>query len=210
MEQRSPEWHDARKGKLTSSNFAEAVGVSGSRKRLWRELTGRQDRRVNEYMTHGTDWEPYARRLYEAANNVTIEQIGFVNHLSIPWLGGSPDGFIDTNGILELKCPQKMYVLFPMQYMPQVQGLLHMSHREWCDLMAWVPPIEADDGTELAPAHVRTWRVYKSDTYWYALLAELTIFWGFIIADVEPPAYPRGGKPVFPVDDVRIDPPIDL
>ena len=211
MEQRSPEWYAARKGKLTSSMFAEAVGLVGSRKRLWRELRGLEERKVTPRMIRGTDWETLARHLYEATMDVTVQQVGFVAHPSIPWLGASPDGFVGDDGLVELKCPDKMYKAFPVQYLPQTQGQLHMTRREWCDLVAWVQPIFAQDGTVLAEAQVRRWRVYRSDAYWYELLEQLTIFWGFVAAGVEPPRFARGGKPVFAtLADVRIDPPIDM
>lgn len=70
------------------------------------------------------------------------------------WLGASPDGLLESDGllgegssgILEVKCPYGKnkgpegavpYDSVPFYYMPQVQGLMEILEREWLDFYVW-------------------------------------------------------------------------
>jgi putative phage-type endonuclease len=191
VEQRTPEWFDARAGKMTCSRMAEAVGLIGSRRRLWRELTGREGGIVaNARMTDGINCEQIAVALYEQVRRTTILPAGFVTHPSLPWIGGSPDGLVKLlnhqagpDGGLEVKCPVNMYFIVPEYYMPQIQGLMEVCNLGWWDFMAWTPDSYAIT------------RVYRSQSYWQALYEAISDFWTYVDADVEPPIFKRGHKP---------------
>jgi len=195
MEQRSEEWHLARKGKMTCSRMAEAVGLIGSRRRLWRELTGREGGvRTTEWMTDGINYEQVAVNLYEEVTKNHIIKAGFLNHRDHDWIGGSPDALvreivIDRFGGLEVKCPKEMYenehglAIVPDYYMPQMQGLMEVADLAWWDFMVWTPD-----------SYVIT-RVDRNPEYWRQLYELLCDFWTFVEADVEPPVFKRGTKP---------------
>ena len=113
MEQRTDEWFAARLGKLTASRVADALattktGWGASRKNYAAELvcerlTGaRQERFTNAAMQWGTDVEPQARAAYEFMRDMTVEEVGFVAHPSIPMSGASPDGLVGDDGLLRL------------------------------------------------------------------------------------------------------------
>ena len=67
----------------------------------------------------------------------------------MPWAGGTPDGFVGENGLIEVKCPLtfKRHLrtvitrTVPDEYMPQVLGQLWLTGREWCDFVSYDPRI---------------------------------------------------------------------
>jgi hypothetical protein len=56
-------------------------------------------------MQHGTETEPEARAAYEFYQGVTVQEIAFVPHPKIDQAGCSPDGLVDDDGLVEIKCP---------------------------------------------------------------------------------------------------------
>ena len=112
------------------------------------------------WMSHGTESEPFARAAYEEANGVEVQQVGFVVPLFTDVYGGSPDGLVGNDGLIECKCPKPETLLqyhaagvCPDIYKPQIQGLLLVTRLPWCDLFAWHPGLNpfqvrvyADDG----------------------------------------------------------------
>ena len=63
--------------------------------------------------------------------------------------GASPDGLIDDDSILEVKCPiettHTQYLLdkkFPVKYKPQVQFQLAATGREYCHFISYNPNFE--------------------------------------------------------------------
>lgn len=115
-EQRSPEWHKTRSGRVTASNFGTCAGHSkfSSPDNLALEISGLKVKEFSEeskrVMDIGTKMEPDARTWYEKSRGVCVKEYG----LAVPkwnlYIGGSPDGVIeDSDGIIEIKCPERMY-----------------------------------------------------------------------------------------------------
>ncbi len=114
--QGSAEWLQARAGIPTASEFAAVMATVNSgeaavrrnyRARLVVErLTGRP---IPTYqsaaMRQGTEREPDARLAYMARTGNVVDQIGLCLHDTFD-AGASPDGLIDDDGGLEIKCPE--------------------------------------------------------------------------------------------------------
>jgi hypothetical protein len=112
-------------------------------------------RLTGEYVEHfttkemqwGTDTEPMARAEYEVRTGLWVEQTGFKVHDDIGQYGGSPDGLVsDGNGLIEIKCPNTathIDTLFKgtikRQYILQMQSLMDIFHRDWCDFVSYDP-----------------------------------------------------------------------
>lgn len=100
------------------------------------------------WMEWGTEHEPNARAWYEETRGVDVHQVGFALPDDTDSYGGSPDGLVGVQGLVEFKCPAPETLIAIHQagvvdakYMPQIQGLLMITGREWCDFVAWHPEL---------------------------------------------------------------------
>jgi len=155
MDQRSEAWFRMRAGRITGSRFAQAMADKNSSTyhsfvdRLVEERrTGRcLDRDfVNPAMQWGIDHEESARRWYCRSQKRQVDRVAFVVHPEFDFVGVSPDGLIDDDGLLEIKCPQLAAfenVLksrrMPARYRWQVQGQMWVCDRQWLDFVCYYP-----------------------------------------------------------------------
>jgi putative phage-type endonuclease len=157
MEQRSPEWFAARLGKVTASRVADVIaktksGYSASRANYMAELvcerlTGKSgDYFQNAAMVWGTETEPMARSAYEAHSGNLVTETGLVLHTSITNAAASPDGMIDEDGLVEIKCPNTATHIdtlldekVPSKYVTQIMWQMACTGRQWCDFVSYDP-----------------------------------------------------------------------
>ena len=144
LQQGSPEWLEARKGKLTASNVGAALGLCSwtSRKVAYARAMGTDTFEGNEATRWGTANEPNALLAYNAHTGNLVEPTGLHVHESTPWLAGSPDGLVGTEGIVEAKCPywnKTPHQSIPLYYYLQINLCLECTNREWCDFISWTP-----------------------------------------------------------------------
>jgi putative phage-type endonuclease len=161
VEQGSPEWKELRRGHVTASNVADvmAKGKSGeaeTRKKYKLRLIAErmsgmsQDSFSNADMEWGVEQEAYARMAYEVAKDVLVDKTGFWHHLDIAFVGVSPDGLVNDDGLVEIKCPKTEthidYMLndkVPAKYYKQIQCQLWVTGRQWCDFISFDPRMPA-------------------------------------------------------------------
>ena len=157
IEQRSEAWFQARLGKVTASAVADVLaktktGVSASRgnyliKLAIQRVTGQiEESYTNDAMQWGIDNEDQARVAYEIASGKFVDQVGFVDHEIIDWFGCSPDGLVDDDGLVEIKCPNSAthWEYFktkevPKKYFIQMQAQMSCTGRKWCDFVSFDP-----------------------------------------------------------------------
>ena len=152
--QGSPEWMDARRGRVTASRFCDIITpmgkpVTGKSRRAYvlelvaERLTGITERHyVTSAMERGTELESRARAWYELKTGKVVEQVGFVLAENERW-GCSPDGlFVD--GGLEIKCPHRIALLDMIEsrvpspdYMLQMQACMWICQRRQWDFVVW-------------------------------------------------------------------------
>ena len=156
--QGSPEWLQARAGKVTASRIndvlakiktGEAADRRNYRAQIIAEiLTGEPAETgfVSAEMKWGTEQEPYARAAYECKNGVLVDQVGMVIHPRIERGAASPDGLVDPDGLVEIKCPNTAthldYILAgeaPAKYQNQMLWQMACTEREWCDFVSFDP-----------------------------------------------------------------------
>lgn len=145
----------------------------------------------NEATQWGNDNEPVALAAYCSATGLNVQQVGFVQHRGIEWLGGSPDGLTD-NRLIEIKCPfsQEVYASVPAHYMAQIQGLLEITEKPTADLCVWTP------------SALRVFTICRSEDYWGWMYPRLAEFWAYVQAGCEPP---RAKKSTFDYADLVLD-----
>ena len=174
--QGSQEWHNARLGKVTASRINDVLswtkkGESVTRARYRDELVKQRTTGeatsipVNSHMQRGLDFESVAREMYQNERNVSVQEVGFINHPTIEMSGASPDGCIGEDGLIEIKCPTEPNHLAtivngeaPTRYFSQIQWQLSCTGRDWCDFVSLC--LDAPAGLELFIV-----RVYRSDDW---------------------------------------------
>ena len=176
IEQGSDAWHQLRLGKVTASRVADILaktktGASASRQNYLIELalqrvTGNiEPTYSNEAMLRGTQEEPLARIAYEVKTNTFVDQVAFVDHPTIKWFGCSPDGTIDTNGLVEIKNPNSSTHWatikadeIPSKYYIQMMAQLSCTGREWNDYVSFDSRMP-----ERSQLYIK--RLYRDDKY---------------------------------------------
>ncbi len=179
-DQGTAEWFAARVGKATASRVADIIaktktGPSASRKNYAAQLVAERltgvpaETFTNGAMQWGTDTEAEARDAYRQHTLVEVKECGFVDHPLIAMSGASPDGLIDDDGLLELKCPNTATHIetllgksAPSKYVHQMMWQMACTGRQWCDFVSYDPRL---------PEHMRLFvsKVRRDD----ALIAEL-------------------------------------
>ena len=138
-EQRTDEWYEMRKNKITASDWAAALGKNpySYRNKLIRAKCGEQQSFYGGHMQHGVKYEPVATNIYECRNNTPIIEFGLIPHPKIDYLGASPDGITADGVMLEIKCPPKRVITGepPLYYWIQVQGQLEVCELDRCDFL---------------------------------------------------------------------------
>lgn len=153
VEQNSPEWDALRLGKATASgyakfmaNYGKAFGDPALRYALQialERVTGHKSEHSfrTDDMDRGHEQEPIARLLYEEQQFVDVANGGFFD--CGEW-GDSPDGLIDNDGVLEIKC-----VIAPTHhatikrgspdpsYRWQIVGHFDGTGRDWVDFASY-------------------------------------------------------------------------
>lgn len=151
--QNSDEWELLRAGSLTSSNLSKVMANTGRAfgdpaQKLATKIAVEQIRGVpaiggykNEHMERGHEQEPLARALYENEFFCTVKNGGYFQN---GFIGCSPDGLIDKDGLIEIKS-----VIIPVHfatlkrgdidpaYKWQIYGNLYITGRKWIDFVSF-------------------------------------------------------------------------
>lgn len=184
--QRTAAWFEARLGRATASNFKHVMarlknGSPAAARQdylmdlVTERMTGRPtEHYVNSYMLWGTENEPFARQIYEQRTGYLVDEVGFITHPELA-AGASPDGIIEIEGCLEIKCPSTKTHITTLQngmdpsHLPQVQGQLWITGCQWADFVSYDPRMP--EGLTL---YVQ--RITRDDAYISKLEAEVRAF----------------------------------
>lgn len=194
-EQGSVEWLFERVGKGTASRFKDATlflkngGESAKRydyrmELIVERLTGTpSEHYVSEYMRWGSDQEKAARMAYERKTGNLVLVPGFINHPTVPMCGGSPDGLVDDDGIIEVKAPTSSTHIETLlteecEHLPQIQGNLWVTGRQWADFISFDPRLPV--GLQLFVQ-----RIHRNEEYIAKLAAGVRQFLGETAAMLE-------------------------
>ncbi len=156
-EQGSEQWHKARMGIPTASQFKRIITTAGKpssqatdylAELIAEHITGeRKEITVTEDMQRGIDLEPVARSAYEFETDNEVIEVGGVFLDESKTIMGSPDGLIkgQKKG-LEIKCPQiKTHIKYclggvlPTEYKLQVMGNLWVTGYDTWDFVSYCP-----------------------------------------------------------------------
>ncbi|HDZ04873.1 hypothetical protein LCGC14_0371170 [marine sediment metagenome] len=110
-------------------------------------LTNSYHIKTSQATDWGLDYEQEAQDFYEKKTDNQVTQVGFITYGD--YAGGSPDGLINDDGIIEIKCPfnpaNYARVLItkevPKQDIFQLQGNLMATDRKYCDFISYDPRV---------------------------------------------------------------------
>lgn len=150
-QQQSPEWFQARKGRVTGSIVGAILDIAPymTRDQALRSMVRAYHGAPSEFTGNvATSWgnknEDGARWEYELETGNTVKPAFFDTFED--WLGASPDGYIGDDGLLEIKCPYSLRnggEFKPLSEQPhyyaQIQVQLYVTVRKWCAFWQWSP-----------------------------------------------------------------------
>jgi exodeoxyribonuclease (lambda-induced) len=136
-------------------DFLKGGKESDKRRKLKIELIAERmtdtmvSRFVTDAMQWGLDTEPAARDRYEEITGTLVSLCGFAVHEEIPFFGASPDGLIEEDGLVEIKCPTTVTYtewvigrVVPEQHKPQMLAQLAVTGRKYVDFFAFDPRVK--------------------------------------------------------------------
>lgn len=164
IEQRSAEWFEMRKGRITSSEIYKIMGkgdLTETAKTYLLEKVcelygGVTEPATGAALTWGTDLEPVAIEHYEKLTKVKVDKASFIPVGD--YYGGSPDGLIPKEGIIEVKCPfksanhfkhgminsaEKFKKIAPNYYWQCVSNMV-CAEAKWCDFISYDPRVKEE------------------------------------------------------------------
>jgi len=155
--QGSEEWKQLRVGKVTASRISDVMaktksGYGAGRKKYMAQLiverlTGETPEGfLSAAMLWGVENEHLARKAHEAVTGKLVTEVAFVDHPSIEMTGASPDGLIDSDGLVEIKAPMTATHIETLvnkkidrKYYLQMQWQMACTERLWCDFVSFDP-----------------------------------------------------------------------
>lgn len=198
--QKSHEWFEDRKKRLTSSDAATALGINPYKKNielLFEKCGIKKVFTENVNTIHGNKYEQEAIGHYERLMGKKNHEFGMIGYESLNelrdqelndekynFLGGSPDGISeDIYGLeplvmLEVKCPLKRKIIhgqIPEYYLPQVQLNMFILDLKIADFVEYIPPI---DGKNM---ELNIVRIYRNNKWFDENVPKLINFWNHVI-----------------------------
>jgi putative phage-type endonuclease len=153
MKQLSHEWFAARRGRITGSNVGAILGLSPHTtrddvmRRMCMEWQGMESEFTGNVATeYGQFHEKLAVQDLQDNYDVVVKECGFIPHTELYWLGASPDGLIDDNLIVEIKCPYSLRddespvfrsINEQPHYFAQIQIEMFCAGRKSCIFYQW-------------------------------------------------------------------------
>ena len=156
IEQGTPEWHELRRGVLTSTAIKTLITPTGkladndkTRAHVYevaaQRITGRTEEGFTSFdMMRGHTEEILARELY-AKHYAPVTECGFITNDKLGFVVGySPDGLVGEDGLTECKSAKAKIqvqrivdVVVPIEHYAQLQTGLWVSERKWIDFKSY-------------------------------------------------------------------------
>jgi len=169
---------------LTGGRGGEEFGKTarGYAKDVVMRMMGVESPELNTFpIRWGNENEPFAREVYEIDNVCTVEQPERIFHPEYDFISGEPDGLVGNDGIIEIKCPNSNNHFDNLisgkqidKYMPQMQGYLWITGRQWCDFVSYDPRFPEKH-------QLSVYRIERDDEFILTLEEKCVKFWNEIV-----------------------------
>lgn len=202
-EQRSQEWFDQRKLRITGSRVGAILGLSSWQDRhdvlraMVREYHGAPSEFTGNPATeHGKQNEQRAMLAFMRESGLQVEKCGFFPYGDS--MGASPDGLTDDGGVLELKVPfglrneqkAKFNPLAEQQhYAAQVQMEMLSAGRKHAYFAQYVAPKGDPFSADYVPEQISIERVELDETWLDRNLDEISHFYDLLLSELDNPEH---------------------
>jgi putative phage-type endonuclease len=191
IEQRTPEWHQARIGRVTGSSVGGILGISPFTTRdavmraMVRDAKGAPSEFPNPVpppVAWGTAMESHAIAEFEMVTSEAVTPAPFVPFED--WLGASPDGYVSDGRLIEVKCPYFLrndptpVFIQPVDlphYMAQMQVQMYVTGYTSCWFFQWSPHGYSNK------------LIHRDDDWLAANIPRLKQFWAEYIEELDNP-----------------------
>ena len=159
-------WHQKRRGRITASSFKKFTANPFSFcQKLWDSPV---DLSKIPAIAWGQNHEKEALSCYEKKCKKSVTPCGLFVSKRLPFIGASPDGLLDSESLVEVKCPYMLKDAFPWDldklnvsqkssfcctltadkklvlkrshpYFTQIQVQMMVTGRKTCDFIIWTP-----------------------------------------------------------------------
>lgn len=170
IEQYSEEWFTQRLGKITSSGLSALMTEPKSKSdllsegaktylktKLTEKLTGSRKEFQSEATSHGLMLENEALSYYSFITGNKVGECGYMEKITGVY-GGTPDGFVNQDGIVQIKCPFNFlnhvenglikdietFKRKHKDYYWQCQSDILVSGRDFCDFASYCRDMPGD------------------------------------------------------------------
>ncbi|CAG9818817.1 unnamed protein product [Phaedon cochleariae] len=189
-------WKNERRKRVTASHFGEICKARSTETkiRVAKKIMFPEPN-FNKYTRHGKDFEKQAIVEYEELTKKICRQTGLIIHEKHQFIGGSPDGLVNEDGIVEVKCPFSVKNFDVLEacrlgkipycdksgclkvvsdHYYQIQGLLQVTNRNWCDFVIYTFK------------GIKVERIHRNDRFWEeTILPKLKEFYMFLMLPYE-------------------------
>ena len=152
-DQRTPEWFEKRKGRVTASMAGAILGIApymtraDAMRAMVRDAIGAEREFTGNVATeYGNAHESGALVDFQMETGFKVKPAPFLVHED--WLGASPDGYVSDGGLIEVKCPFGLRkddkpafksISDQPHYYAQMQVQLYVARADYCHFWQWSP-----------------------------------------------------------------------
>ena len=139
VEQKSKEWYEFRRNRITASNVASVFNKGFKNRHDCLKNYVEDNMTFTKYKAtqFGIKYEDVACDFYKKIKNVNVHEFGCLPHPQHDYLAASPDGITDDGVMLEIKCPYSRDIIGipPIYYWYQMQLQLEVCNLNECDYL---------------------------------------------------------------------------
>ncbi len=182
--QRTPEWFDMRRGKLSGSKLSNFLFINSQEEAVTMYKEVFEGQKKPEFTAEQKSWCAWGSQhedeamfnLLENIKDIYVFEAPMVQHTENIFLASSPDGFYDKfnkqgdcieSGVVEIKCPakaKKASKKVTYYYVPQMYLEMACSGRRFAIFCSW------------GPKKTRAWKIRWNDDVWRCLCETIDVF----------------------------------
>lgn len=201
VSQRTPEWQEQRKLRITGSRVGAILGLSPWQKPkdVMREMVRQYHGAPSEFVggphiDHGVNNEQRALLCFMRESGLNVEECGFFAYGDR--MGASPDGLTSDGGVLELKVPYSLRnggefkpLAEQPHYAAQVQMEMLAAGRDHAYFAQYIAPKGDPLAHDYVPEQISIERIEKNPEWIDEVLPALNEFYRQLLVELDNPEH---------------------